>query len=269
MTFEAFKMLDSDEVEVETAQILKRKRLRLRTVGRSVLPVEVSVFESESPYVMIFIICISETRSIRMDVQQDDLARELGLWLEGETLENPAFVTSPRVEKVMQQFIKYGKTPAQEDLILWILSRSVLDIGRVDCIKFGCASLSTNIDNTESSFDGSPGNHTMHVDDDSNLFDSIGSSRSSPVLSRYMRSQPHMSMHGSTSGSISMTRDPFETFKLTRILLGDSSILSELAAEKPRSRAGIRHDRSTQLHRSQLNALGGRSNDKCLMLDIE
>ena len=72
-----------------------------------------------------------------MDVQQEDLARELGLWLEKETLENPAFVTSTRVESVMQKFIKYGNTPAQEDLICWILSRSVLDIGTVDCIKFG------------------------------------------------------------------------------------------------------------------------------------
>lgn len=263
MTFEAFKMLDSDEVEVETSQILKRKRLRLRTVGRSVLPIELNVFESESPYVMIFIICISGTRSIRMDVQQDDLARELGLWLEGVTLENPALVTSPRVESVMQQFIKYGKTPAQEDLILWILSRSVLDIGRVDCIKFGCALLSNNIDNTGSSFDERPGNQTMHMDDDRSLFDSKGSPCSSPVLSRHTSSQPHMSLRGSTSSSITLTRDPFETFKLTRTLLGDNSILSELAAEKPRSRAGIRDGRSTRLHRSQLNALGGQMNDKC------
>ena len=256
-------MLDSDEVEVETAQILKRKRLRLLTVGRSVLPIDLNVFESESPYVMIFIICMSETRSIRMDVQQDDLARELGLWLEGVTLENPAFVTSPRVESIMQQFIKYGKTPAQEDLILWILTRSVLDIGRVDCIKFGCALLSNNIDNTGSSSDESPRTHTMHMDDDRSLFDSMGSPCSSPVLSRHMSSQPHMSMRGSTSRSITVTRDHFETLKLTRTLLGDSSILGELAAEKPRSRAGIRDDCSTRLHRSQLNALGGRLNDKC------
>ena len=100
----------------------------------------------------------------------------------------------------------------------------------------------------------------MHMDDDSNLFDSIGSPYSSPVLSRHMSSQSHLSMHGSTSGSIA--RDPFETFKLTWILVGDNSIRSELAAEKPGSRAGIRHDRSTRLHRSQLNALGGRSNDE-------
>lgn len=70
-----------------------------------------------------------------------------------------------------------------------------------------------------------------------------------------------MSMNANTSDSLS--RDPFETFKLTRTLLGQSYPISELAARKPKSRVGIKYDLSTRLLRSQLNMLGGWLNVEC------
>ena len=249
-------MLDSDEVEVETSQILKGRRLKLRTVDRAVLPIVLNVFECESPYVMIFIISISETYSLRMDIQKGDLARELGLWLEGKNLENPAFVTSSQGERLMQQFIKFGKAPSQEDLILWILSRSELDLGRVDCMRFGGAFAGNNVCGSESSFDEMTiRESTFYMDNGSNHFNSISSSASYPVLKSHTCSEPHMSMNANTSDCL--TRDPFETFKLTRTLLGQSSLISEMAARKPKNRAGMKQDHNTRLLRSQLNMLGG------------
>lgn len=249
-------MLDSDEIEVETSQIMKGRRIKLRTNDRAVLPVVLNVFECESPYVMIFIISISETYSLRMDVQKGDLARELGLWLEGKNLENPAFVTSSQGERLMQQFIKFGKAPSQEDLILWILSRSELDLGRIDCMRFGGAFAGNNVCGAESSFDEMTAREsTFHIGNGSNHVNSISSSAYYPVLTSHTSSESYMSMNANTSDSLS--RDPFETFKLTRTLLGQSYPISELAARKPKSRVGIKYDLSTRLLRSQLNMLGG------------
>lgn len=44
----------------------------------------------------------------------------------------------------MQQFIKFGRTPKQEDLIMWILSRSELRWGNYMSITFGGDSKNNN-----------------------------------------------------------------------------------------------------------------------------
>ena len=248
-------MLDSNEIEVETSQILRGKRLKLRTINRAVLPIVLNVFECESPYVMIFLIDIAETYSVRMDVQKEDLARELGLWLEGEMLESPALELSSRGERVMQQFMKYGKTLAQEDLILWILSRSELSLERVDCIKFGVISSDNYVNSTSSYDEMTTRRCTMYIDDDKNILKGMVSTGSFPVSSSHTSFQPKMSMYANTSDCF--TRDPFETFKHTRTLLGKSSLLNEFAAGKLRDRAGMKDDQGTRLLRSQLNDLGG------------
>ena len=54
------------------------------------------------------------------------IALELRLWLEGKIVRNPSILVSTRIEDSINRFIKFGRTPLQEDLILWILSRSEL-----------------------------------------------------------------------------------------------------------------------------------------------
>jgi hypothetical protein len=129
-------MFDSGEVEVDTTQICTEKQLKLRTSAGTILLFYLDVFESETPYVMIFVLKNTDY-SIRMDIQKEDLAKELRLWLEGKIIRNPSVVSTSRIEGIMQQFVKFGRTPKQEDLIMWILSRAELCWGDDPSIIFG------------------------------------------------------------------------------------------------------------------------------------
>lgn len=103
-------MFDSTEaeIEVETIQIFKDMRQKLRTVDGVVLLLYIDVFESETPYVMIFIIKTPQNHSIRMDIQKDQLARELRLWLEGKMVRNPSIAASPRIESKFLIELKFN-----------------------------------------------------------------------------------------------------------------------------------------------------------------
>ena len=70
--------------------------------------------------------------SCRMDVTRDDLALELRLWLGGKIVEHSCLPVTVRVEEGVSRFVKFGKAPLQSDLILWLLSRSQLNISEVD-----------------------------------------------------------------------------------------------------------------------------------------
>lgn len=72
-----------EEIEVEANQIYNEKQLKLRTTDGTMLMFYIDVYENEYPYVMIFIIKTAQKHSVRMDIQKEDLANELRLWLEG------------------------------------------------------------------------------------------------------------------------------------------------------------------------------------------
>lgn len=133
---------DHKQVEVDATCIF-RKSTKLRTIFDAILLFQVSVYESESPYVMIFVVerrtkNEQNVATIRMDVHKQDLANELRLWLfEGKTIQKSAFCVSKRVEHIMQAFVNLNKTPKQEDLIMWILSRAELSLGKQPKMKFG------------------------------------------------------------------------------------------------------------------------------------
>ena len=125
-----------EEVEVEAVQVL-HKRLKLRTVQGSIFPAWVDVYECESPYVLIFKVSTDHEHALRMDVHKDDLAAELRQWLEGKAVRNAAVFPPKRIDEVMSKFVKFGKAPLQEDLLVWILSRSELQWAPEAVLSFG------------------------------------------------------------------------------------------------------------------------------------
>ena len=114
-----------EELEVEAAQVL-HKKLKFRTVQGSIFPGWLDVYECEQPYVLICKVTTEHEHSLRMDVHKEDLASELRLWLEGKVVRNPVAFPPKRIDESIQRFVKFGKPPLQEDLIMWILSRSEL-----------------------------------------------------------------------------------------------------------------------------------------------
>lgn len=76
---------------------------------------------------------------VREDIHKQDLAHEMRAWLEGKEIRQAITVLSPRVHESMSKFIKFGKPPLQEDLIMWIASRCELRWGEGDnsVLKFG------------------------------------------------------------------------------------------------------------------------------------
>jgi len=121
---------------VEAVQVLHRK-LKFRTVQGSIFPGLLDVYESETPYVLICKVTTDHEHSQRMDVHKEDLASELRQWLEGKVVRNPVIFPPKRIDEAIQRFVKFGKPPLQEDLVMWILSRSELQWAPDPAFVFG------------------------------------------------------------------------------------------------------------------------------------
>lgn len=124
------------EKEIETVLVLTKK-LKLRTAAGQLIAGFMKVFECETPYVIVILVDTEYGQSVRMDVHKEDLAGELRLWLEGKQVRNPAVLIPIRIEDAINRFVKFGKTPLQEDLIMWILSRSELYLAHDSSLVFG------------------------------------------------------------------------------------------------------------------------------------
>jgi hypothetical protein len=262
-------MIASDEVEVETTQIFKERKLQLRTVDGTVLHFFIDVFESESPYVMIFIIQTAERHSIRMDVQKADLAKELRLWLEGKIIRDASLLVPKRVEGAMQQFIKYGKTPKQEDLIMWILSRTELIWGNNPCISFGGLDADTEFnsdyrsDQTQNNrTEALSGGRSVRIDDGADssgfndMFKSSHESVQPPAYANYPSSsgtQLKLNMEDFTDNDLD---NDLEFSEQTQKRLARSTALSELMTSKVKGRTGAKNTYSAYAMGSERNALG-------------
>jgi hypothetical protein len=262
-------MIASDEVEVETTQIFKERKLQLRTFDGTVLHFLIDVFESESPYVMIFIIQTAERQSIRMDVQKADLAKELRLWLEGKIIRDASLLVPKRVVGAMHQFIKYGKTPKQEDLIMWILSRTELIWGNNPCISFGGLDADTEFNSDYRSnqtqnnrAEALSGGRSVRIDDcaDSSGFDdmfkSSHESGQPPAYANYPSSsgtQLKLNMEDFTDNDLD---NDLEFSEQTQKRLARSTALSELMTSKVKGRTGAKNTYSAYAMGSERNALG-------------
>ena len=125
-----------DEQDVDAVLILDRK-LKLRSVTGQLFPGEVLVYEVLHPYCLILTVSTQHEHSIRCDILKEVLARELRLWLDGKLITNPALIVPSRIEDTVDKFVKFGKPPMQEDLVMWILSRCELSWGTNAQIIFG------------------------------------------------------------------------------------------------------------------------------------
>ena len=83
-------------------------------------------FECAEPYVIIVMVKTEHGHEARTDVHKSDLAVEMREWLEGKQMKQPMHIIPPRIEESINKFIKYGKPPLQEDLLVWIASRCEL-----------------------------------------------------------------------------------------------------------------------------------------------
>jgi len=118
-------MADGEEVEVEVdVRLVLQRNQKLSTINGEIIRGHISVYESENPYALIIMVDTDHNLEFRMDVLREDLAHQLREWLKGAEIRNPCAYISQRIERAMTKFIKFGETPMQEDLVLWILSRS-------------------------------------------------------------------------------------------------------------------------------------------------
>jgi Ca2+-binding EF-hand superfamily protein len=113
------------ELEVDTVLVLK-KRMKFRLTNGELTSGELRVYECEEPYVLVFIINLETNEEVRADVFKDELAKELRAWLEGKYIRHPAILVPSRIDDTITRFVKFAKTPKQEDLLMWMLSRSEL-----------------------------------------------------------------------------------------------------------------------------------------------
>ncbi len=108
------------------AVMVLRKKMKMRTVHGQIFTGKMDVYECPKPYVIILNISTDHEHTVRMDVHKQDLSREMRLWLEGKQIHNPLIVVPDRINDVMSRFVKFGKPPLQEDLIMWVASRAEL-----------------------------------------------------------------------------------------------------------------------------------------------
>jgi len=125
-----------DEQDVDAVLILDRK-LKLRSITGQLFPGEVLAYEVLHPYCLILTVSTQHEHSIRCDIHKEMLARELRLWLDGKLINSPVLIIPQRIEDAVDKFVKFGKPPMQEDLIMWILSRCELSWGTNANILFG------------------------------------------------------------------------------------------------------------------------------------
>lgn len=101
-----------------------RKRVNISLVGdhQSEISVVLHALEYQNPY-MLALIFVNSSTSAKIDVTKEELALELRMWLNGKIIDYPSKVASSRIQESMMNFLKFGRTPAQTDIFLWMLSR--------------------------------------------------------------------------------------------------------------------------------------------------
>ncbi len=128
----------NDEGEIDAILILQKK-MKLRSAQGNLFPAEVTVYEVIAPYSLLLVVSTQHVQQIRADITKDMIARELRAWLDGKNISNPLILIPNRIEEAITKYIKFGTPPVQEDLIMWLLSRSELALGPNAKLIFGGA----------------------------------------------------------------------------------------------------------------------------------
>ena len=235
--------------------VFKRENLRLRTTTGQYINGTYQVYEVHRPFALIIFIHLSGTKHARADISSEALAEELRRWLDGVTLNHPAYLTVPRTEEMMNRYIKFAKPPQQEDLALWILSRCELSLsdslnGNQPSLYFGKQSkyvddgvLDMELDQTQlkeskigyNTFEMSAEEQeSKFVLDESNTNVKIPN-RIGPTTAFAGRSKQKVQLH---------------TFDLTQQILGNSEALNELS----KSTIKVRPDAKSTFNKDEWTA---------------
>ena len=251
------------EQEVETVLVLTKK-LKLRTVSGQLIGGFIKVFECENPYVIVLLIDTEYGQSLRMDVHKEDLAAELRQWLEGKHVRNPAVLIPVRIDDAINRFVKFGKTPLQEDLIMWLLSRSELYLTNNPYIIFGGKSIEKEGEEEEKDFTCELENdYTRNAmaavkgdylhEQQYRIEDAVGRGTklefTLPTASKTSTSRYHTSSN-QTRKTVTSSSDDQGMFAMTRKLLGKSATMEMLKTKKLKGREGSRQTITTPVWNS-------------------
>lgn len=256
-------MKNEEDCEIDTVMILTKK-MKLRTITGQLIVGYLKVYECENPYIIIVLLETDYGHSLRMDVHKEDLAVELRLWLEGKTIRNPAVLIPLRIEDSINRFVKFGKTPLQEDLIMWLLSRSeiYLDGDSSDLIFGGGIESSIGVG--------------LHIYDSNNEYEknaSVAIRNGSMNADQYRINETDVNINNKSlktldigtnnfTKKVGYERSKFDStqdqgmFAMTRKLLGKSVTLDMIKKTKVRGREGARQSMNTAVWTSDQYRFG-------------
>eukprot|EP01031_Cornospumella_fuschlensis_P038327 gene38327-46577_t len=234
------------DFEVDTNLVLNR-RIKLRVVDGDVISGSLLVYECEDPYVLILTLTpdlegqaflrSSDDDIIRLDVFKEDLSRELKHWMEGKYIHHPAAMVPTRIEESIMRFVKYAKTPKQEDLIMWILSRCELHkANHIYDLVFGGISL-----DDEYGYDMDI--HKSHIHNQFNKTATLAAVRGNTNASNEKAGTKDAGLTNSIAQKSfqetllhTETNEDMGMFSLTKKLLGRSETLETLKTHKVKGR---------------------------------
>jgi len=208
-------------------EILK-KRVNIRIIGEdATISSVLHCLEYEEPYTLSMILLGHSCG--RVDVMKDQLAVELQEWLHGKSLMKPAIVVSQRLTDTMMNYIKFGKPPSQQQLFMWMLSRTEIQ-RRNDELRlfFGGVpkSLRDNQQN-ENNISSTTQIEPLSTRERNNksLDSKSASFRERP------KSAPQQGRRRNSKGAMT-------TFAVTQDIIGKSHALSQLPQQKVKGREG-------------------------------
>lgn len=136
----ALSSLEQSWKDVENTEPILNRDIKIRTMYGALINMNLTAYESPAPYRLLLVLEQSKDflqLPFKVKVTKDELARELRRWLDGHMIRNPCVLIPKRIDESITNFVKFGKPPPQEDLLVWILSRTELRTGQDSEIKFG------------------------------------------------------------------------------------------------------------------------------------
>lgn len=232
--------------EAESPEVISKRYITIQLINRKKIEVLTHFLEYKLPFSMT-IILINE-KYARLDITKQQLAEEMRGWLNGKRILTPCLITGIRLETSMMNFVKFGKTPIQSDLFLWILGRCEVNWSTLHpLIFFGGRSETTlqridlNMnDNNDNDNNTNGSDELQKIKQGSCMIPEkeIPSSfqNNSIQNNTFSKSRPSSAPHQRTSRSFNSTTNDFGTFEVTKSLLGKSHAMEQLSKQKVKGR---------------------------------
>jgi Ca2+-binding EF-hand superfamily protein len=234
----------------------KKTNVRVRSRTGDYILGTVQGLEVEVPYALFVVLWLSEEVQVRLDVVPERLAEEFRRWLEGQQVNNPCYVgTLPSTTAAIERYIKFGKAPSQEDLILWILSRAELDLSDRPSLRWGTDSSYKTANSLEEAqekgVDGrvikNPFDKSVDVAKQSQklypqqLDESVAFRMDNSGIGGYGQKRPKTAGARLGFAGRSQKEKQMESFHLSQNILGKSEALNKLKSATVKGREGARN----------------------------